>query len=62
MWRLGVLCAASCGRIGFDPRDDADATPPAWSPPIMVGELAGANGDDDPTLPADMLEIYFNSD
>jgi len=28
----------------------------------MVGELAGANGDDDPTLPADMLEIYFNSD
>ena len=71
---LVFVCLGACGRIGFDPftngdasqgddggNGDAIATGP-FSPPILVTELSGPGHDDDPTLTADLLEIYFNSD
>ena len=54
---------------------DADAAMPAdsgmssdgavvlgpWAPPAIIPNLADPAGDDDPTLTADLLEIYFDS-
>jgi hypothetical protein len=41
-----------------DQLDDPVPLPP-WGAPVQVA-LVGTGGDDDPTLTADMLEMYFN--
>ncbi|HEY5922090.1 MAG TPA: hypothetical protein VIV11_10490 [Kofleriaceae bacterium] len=77
MLHLGyfVLVLVGCGRIAFDPLggdggspgdgaggSDAFATGP-FGMPTNITELSSPTAlDDDPTLTADMLEIYFNSD
>jgi hypothetical protein len=63
---------AGDGALGADgpPRADApidavrvDAGPlGAWGAPVPVGDLEDPGSDDDPTLTADLLEIYWNSD
>ncbi|HEX5059095.1 MAG TPA: hypothetical protein VFV99_07030 [Kofleriaceae bacterium] len=54
-----------CGRVNFDSRSDANDASDATGqlgPPMVVGELTVGGVDaDDPTLTADMLEIYFAS-
>ena len=63
-----------CGRFGFDPlsdgadapRADAPGTDPdaalgPFGPAVRVTELSDPAFDDDPTLTADLLEIYFAS-
>lgn len=57
----GALSSA-CGRVGFDEtsRDAAVPSGPFEAPQEIV-ELSSAFDDDDPTLTADMLEIYFAS-
>ena len=63
-----ALCA--CGRIGFDePTRDAPGDGPIdagfgpWTVPVPIAELNSAGAqDDDPSLTADMLEIFFDSD
>jgi Tol biopolymer transport system component len=60
-----VILVAACGRIGFDATPPADSTAPDAGPfgaPTLVAELGGAGFDDDPTLTANLLEIYFASD
>lgn len=32
-----------------------------WSAPVKIAELSGADSEDDPSLPDDMLEIFFGS-
>ena len=59
-----VLVVGGCGRIAFDPRSDgsaSDDTGSGFAPPTVVGELSSADEDDDPTLTADALEVYFVS-
>ena len=71
-WVLGSLVLAGCGRLHFDPHDDAaacprpmlDFGPPPTQPfnaPVVVAELTSTGGEDDPTLTGDELEIYFQS-
>jgi hypothetical protein len=60
------LLVASC-RFGFDPISDSDASGDggplgAWSAPVKVSVSASGAADDDPALPADMLEIIFDSE
>lgn len=66
-----ALLAAACGRSGFDVRPDAatdaatlpdDAALGEFGAPVLIAELSSADSDDDPTLTADLLEIYFDSD
>lgn len=61
----GALCVllASCGRVGFEAVElDAGAILPArFSTPVRVPELMSDAFDDDPTLTADQLEIFFAS-
>lgn len=60
---LTVACA--CGRIAFDERPDGTAGDDAplgmFGMPSDVAELDTSFDEDDPTLTADMLEIYFDS-
>jgi Tol biopolymer transport system component len=64
-----VLVCAGCGRLGFDPLaggGDAgiDGAVPlgAFSAPEPLAEVSDpAADDDDPSLTADMLELYFDS-
>jgi Tol biopolymer transport system component len=70
-----MLLALGCGRRNFElvdaagddavPSDDAaiDAAPATgpFGAPAEIPELASAGFDDDPTLTADLLEIYFSS-
>jgi hypothetical protein len=74
---LGTLLAlTACGRLGFDNavRDGAPAidgavvdagladAPPPFSAATLIGELDdGGAEDDDPTVTADQLEIFFTS-
>ena len=61
----------ACGRIDFDPLAPIDGTATdaatdaaplgAFSTPTMIAELADPAEDDDPTLTADLLELYFAS-
>ncbi len=61
------LVLAGCGRIAFDPLGDAssnadtsvDAALGAWSTPTPV-VLPVLGVDDDPSLTADLLVLYFN--
>lgn len=61
---LGLLVLGACGRHQFDVLDATllplDAPGPFGSP-IPVIELATGGANDDPTLTADMLEIYWES-
>ena len=65
-----MVGSVACGRIGFDPtgvdptRDAAtsiDAPLPTgpFGPPMVVGELNTTSAEDDISLTADLLEIYF---
>lgn len=68
-----VVVLAACGRIAFDDArlgspdaapDQAttDAAPTGpFGAPLRILELASSANDDDPTLTADLLEIYFAS-
>jgi hypothetical protein len=60
---LLLLFASGCGRIGFGapgPIDWQELGP--FEPPVAVSELnEGAFSSDDPSLTADLLEIYFDS-
>lgn len=66
--RIAVIAVVgACGRIGFDSTggdatpDDAVVTTGPFGPAVQISELAGPGATDDPTLSADMLEIYFDS-
>jgi Tol biopolymer transport system component len=60
---LWVLCiAGGCGRIGFDAVPAPDAALGSFGPPMRIMELAAPGIDDDPSLTADQLEIYFESE
>src|SRR5262245_796372 len=56
-----VLCG--CGRIAFDGTPDAsvDAALGPFETPTPVAGLSSPAEEDDPTLPGDMLEIYFET-
>jgi hypothetical protein len=55
---------AGC-RLNFFELDDSVDAPPSelgpWSEPTRVVELSSSDSDDDPSLTADQLEIYFDS-
>ena len=59
---LLALAASGC-RYGFDLSPDAEVVATgAFSPPRLIAELSDPQAnDDDPTLTADMLELYFES-
>jgi hypothetical protein len=51
------------GGAGMDVRSDVmtvDVPPGVWTVPVDIGISSGL-GDDDPSLPDDMLELYFGS-
>lgn len=54
---IACLALTSCGRIGFDAPDIA----PRFGEPVIIEELRGPQLDDDPSLTADELEIYFEA-
>src|SRR5688500_14371148 len=61
--RVGLVLLVGCGRIAFDARSDTatgDTPLGAWSPPMPV-TFNSALGDDDPSLTADQLQIFFAS-
>lgn len=68
--RLALVCLAACSfRPGVIPSagvDELDATAPppdalaGWNAPTVVA-LPGAASDDDPSLTADLLELYVNT-
>lgn len=63
MRSVSWLCIlAGCGRIHFGPADDLRAADGGVGVPMLVAELSSPGADDDPTLTADLLEIYFASD
>lgn len=41
--------------------DASVVTPTAWSAPVEITELSSGDGDDDPSLTNDLLEIYWGS-
>jgi hypothetical protein len=55
----GVLTSDALA-VGSDVRADADETA-GWSTPTEITELSDPDGADDPSLTADLLEIYFGS-
>jgi len=58
---LAALAAAACaGRTNT--LGDKDPRPYQFEPPQIVAELASNARTDNPTLTADLLEIYFTSD
>jgi hypothetical protein len=60
VWLLVVCGLGACGKV--EQRVPADAFPSGpFSAPQRVAELSDPSDDDDPTLPDDMLEIYFAS-
>jgi hypothetical protein len=59
-WAALLYLVAACGRVGFDP-----LAPPELGPFGEALPIPGVNStseDDDPTLSADGLEMYFASD
>jgi hypothetical protein len=61
---LVAIATAACGRVGFDGAGGADvvSTLP-FDGPTIVGELhAAGSSEEDPSLTADMLEIFFERD
>lgn len=68
-WLLAVVAACGCGRIAFDTRalDDAvivDAPFPtgAFGTPVPITELNSPAAEDDASMTADGLEIFFMSE
>ena len=67
MMRSAAACllvlGTACGRLRFDDRSDGDAAELGpFGPPVRIVELSVAGvRDDDPTLTADLRELYFNS-
>ena len=59
-WGLLVFCCA-CGRVNFDAAPDALDALGAFSMPVPIDEITSGLGEDDPSLTADLLEIYFHS-
>ncbi len=62
---VGSACSFTPGLLSSDARSsdgraDADDTA-GWSTPIEITELSDPDGTDDPSLTADLLEIYFGS-
>lgn len=69
---LGILLVG-CGRLGFDDQpgvmpadarhDAPDASPPTgpFGTPAPVADINTTSAEDDPSLTADGLELYFNS-
>src|SRR4051794_14340228 len=55
----GVVSSSDDARPA-DSRADADETA-GWSTPTLIAELSDPDGADDPSLTADLLEIYFGS-
>jgi hypothetical protein len=61
--RLAVLVAAISGCAGrTNSLGDRNPRPYHFEPPQIVSELASTARTDNPTLTADLLEIYFTSD
>jgi hypothetical protein len=68
-WLLGLLALTACGRIHFDldaaGSGDVVSGPDAplgrFGTPILVPGITVGTIDEDPSLTADMLELYFNS-
>lgn len=64
---LACLCLLGCGRVGFDARSDSGASGDAsfptgpFGPAMPILELNSAYVDDDPSMTADGLELYFVS-
>src|SRR5262252_585029 len=64
-----ALAASGCVRhdllgtvAGDGGAGDAAATPPRFSPPVLVAALSDtASIDEDPTFTGDLLELYFMS-
>jgi hypothetical protein len=68
-----MVMAGACGRVGFDPLggDDGDdggddggpcTSFDAWEPPVHLGDVVNSTADDtSPTLTADELVLYFDS-
>jgi hypothetical protein len=77
-WSVWCLLAlAGCGRIGYSFSGSDAGTPDAavdmvvvdlpapfdeFGDPELISELADPSSEDDPSLTADLLEIYFNAD
>jgi len=59
-WLL-VLAAAGCGRLGFAESPDAAVTGPFAQPRLIEALSDPTAADDDPTVTADLLELYFES-
>lgn len=62
---VAPACSFTPGVLSSDARSsdgaiDADVTA-GWSTPIEIAELSDPDGADDPSLTADLLEIYFGS-
>ena len=65
-WGLVAIACAGCGRVNFTPLGDGGAAgdggpDTAFSAPVPLTELNSGMGEDDPSLTADLLEIYFSS-
>jgi len=61
---LSTLALGGCGRLSFDEAEH-DAAPDAPFGPFVaqpIAELTTSFHEDDPALPGDELEIYFDSD
>lgn len=65
--RCLAIALVACGRLDFDVRGDApDPEPDAFpqgpfGPATLVAAFSDPANEDDPTLTADLLEIYFSS-
>lgn len=72
-----LLCAAGCGRAGYDARSGGDASPDGggslddasgdastgpFGEALPIEPLADPGADDDPSLTGDLRELYFKSD
>ncbi|MBA3396651.1 MAG: hypothetical protein H0T89_28730 [Deltaproteobacteria bacterium] len=72
---VAAVLVTGCGRVGFEVRDgsvrDGNADPSdaavdvsslgPFGPPDRNAQLSSAQVDDDPTVTADLLEVYFTS-
>lgn len=66
-WLLAVVAACGCGRLSFEPRAldaaaiDAPFPTGAFATPVPIAELNSPETEDDPSMTADGLEIFFMS-
>jgi hypothetical protein len=57
--RLPAAASGDAPRVDDTPMIDVPLG--TWSPPVEIAELNSGTGDDDPSLTADLLEIYWGS-